>query len=230
MHSQEMTAKIANGHGFIAALEPNRGGSRPKALRGYGVDDSEWSGEDEILDKIHEMRCRIVTSPSFNSKKVLGAILFEKTMDGCVADGASVPDALKSRGIVPFLKVDKGLEDEADGVQLMKPNPLLDALLDQGEAAGIFGTKMRSVIQSAPTQGSGDRRSAVRSWQPDPGSRSDTDHRTRSEHEGGDRAQSEQLLLAEILRALDALAEGEQIMLKNFRCRSKPISTSLSSI
>ncbi|MXP43786.1 fructose bisphosphate aldolase [Allopontixanthobacter sediminis] len=214
MHSQEMTAKIANGHGFIAALDQS-GGSTPKALRGYGVDDSEWSGEDEMFGRIHDMRCRIVTSPSFNGEKVLGAILFEKTMDGCVADGTSVPDALKSRGIVPFLKVDKGLEDEADGVQLMKPNPTLDALLEKGKAAGIFGTKMRSVIQSANPTGI----AAIVDQQFEVG-RQILGHglmpiiEPEVNIKAEDRAQSEQLLLAEILRALEALPEGEQIMLK----------------
>lgn len=214
MQSQEMAAKIANGQGFIAALDQS-GGSTPKALRGYGVDDSEWSGDDEMFGKIHEMRCRIVTSPCFNGDKVLGAILFEKTMDGCVADGTSVPDKLKSRGIVPFLKVDKGLEDEADGVQLMKPNPALDALLEKAKAAGVYGTKMRSVIQSANPVGIAaiveqqfavGRQILARGLMPiiEP----------EVNIHAADRAQSEMILLAEIMKALDALPDGEQIMLK----------------
>lgn len=209
-----MTDKIATGEGFIAALDQS-GGSTPKALRGYGVDDSEWSGEDEMFGKIHEMRCRIVTSPSFNGEKVLGAILFEKTMDGCVADGTSVPEKLKSRGIVPFLKVDKGLEDETDGVQLMKPNPALDALLEKGKAAGIFGTKMRSVIQSANPAGV----AAIVDQQFEVG-RQILGHGLMPIIEpevnitADDRAQSEKILLAEILRALGALDDGTQVMLK----------------
>lgn len=214
MNSQEMTDNIANGQGFIAALDQS-GGSTPKALRGYGVEDSEWSGEDEMFGKIHEMRCRIVTSPSFNGDKVLGAILFEKTMDGCVADGTSVPDALKSRGIVPFLKVDKGLEDEADGVQLMKPNPTLDALLEKGKAAGIFGTKMRSVIQSANETGI----AKIVEQQFEVG-RQILGYglmpiiEPEVNIKAGDRAQSEQILLKEILRALDALPDDARVMLK----------------
>ncbi len=214
MQSQEMTAKIANGHGFIAALDQS-GGSTPKALRGYGVEDNEWSGDDEMFGKIHEMRCRIVTSPSFNGDKVLGAILFEKTMDGCVSDGTSVPDTLKSRGIVPFLKVDKGLEDEADGVQLMKPNPTLDALLEKGKAAGIYGTKMRSVIQSANPAGI----AAIVEQQFEVG-RLILSHglmpiiEPEANIQAADRAQSEAILLQEILKALDALSNSEQVMLK----------------
>ena len=214
MQAQEMTAKIANGQGFIAALDQS-GGSTPKALRGYGVDESEWSGDEEMFAKIHEMRCRIVTSPSFNGDKVLGAILFEKTMDGCVADGTSVPDKLKSRGIVPFLKVDKGLEDEADGVQLMKPNPALDALLEKGKAAGVYGTKMRSVIQAANPAGI----AAIVEQQFAVG-RQILAHGLMPIIEpevnihAADRAQSEAILLSEILKALDALPDGDQVMLK----------------
>ncbi|MCB2064012.1 MAG: fructose-bisphosphate aldolase, partial [Novosphingobium sp.] len=113
MNTSEMSAKIAQGNGFIAALDQS-GGSTPKALRGYGIEDSEWSGDDEMFAKVHEMRSRIITSPSFSSGKVIGAILFEKTMDGQV-DGKPTPSALIDRGVVPFIKIDKGLEDEADG-------------------------------------------------------------------------------------------------------------------
>jgi len=111
MNLDQMTAKIATGSGFIAALDQS-GGSTPKALRGYGVEDSEWSGDDEMFAAIHAMRSRVITSPSFANGKVIGAILFEKTMDGLV-EGVPTPDALKQRGIVPFIKVDQGLEDEA---------------------------------------------------------------------------------------------------------------------
>ena len=124
MNTEEMTAKIAAGNGFIAALDQS-GGSTPKALRGYGVEDSEWSGEDEMFGKIHEMRSRVITSPSFSNGKVIGAILFEKTMDSEV-DGKSTADALKERGVVPFIKIDQGLADEENGVQLMNPLTKLD--------------------------------------------------------------------------------------------------------
>ncbi len=147
MNTQEMTDRIANGQGFIAALDQS-GGSTPKALRGYGVEDGEWSGDEEMFAQIHAMRARVITSPCFASGKVIGAILFERTMDGEV-DGKPTSQALKARGIVPFIKVDEGLADEADGVQLMKPMVKLDALLAKSVAQGMFGTKMRSVIKSA---------------------------------------------------------------------------------
>ncbi|HEY6965527.1 MAG TPA: class I fructose-bisphosphate aldolase, partial [Erythrobacter sp.] len=137
MNTQEMTTRIANGQGFIAALDQS-GGSTPKALRGYGVEDSEWSGDEEMFAQIHAMRARVITAPSFASGKVIGAILFERTMDGLV-DGTTTGDALKARGIVPFIKVDEGLADEADGVQLMKPMTKLAALLEKSVAAGMFG-------------------------------------------------------------------------------------------
>ncbi|MGB3806760.1 MAG: class I fructose-bisphosphate aldolase, partial [Erythrobacter sp.] len=125
MNRQEMTAKIAEGRGFIAALDQS-GGSTPKALRGYGVEDGEWDGEEEMFAKIHEMRCRIVESPSFTGERVLGAILFERTMEGCNAEGMPIPERLSGKGIVPFLKVDKGMHDTENGAQLMKPMPNLE--------------------------------------------------------------------------------------------------------
>ncbi len=147
----QMRATIAKGDGFIAALDQS-GGSTPKALAGYGVDASEYSTDEEMFGLIHQMRSRIIKSPSFASGKVIGAILFERTMDGSV-DGVSVPQALIDRGIVPFIKIDKGLEDEANGVQLMKPMPGLDALLSRSKALGVFGTKERSVINAANPEG-----------------------------------------------------------------------------
>ena len=147
MNSAEMTAKIAAGQGFIAALDQS-GGSTPKALAGYGIEAGAWSDEAGMYGLIHEMRSRIIRSAVFNGDKVLGAILFERTMDGSV-DGTLVPAALIAKRIVPFIKIDKGLEDEVDGVQLMKPIPELDALLDKAKALGVFGTKERSVINSA---------------------------------------------------------------------------------
>ena len=147
MHSSKMMEQIAKGARFIAALDQS-GGSTPGALKGYGVAEDAYSTDDEMFAAIHAMRSRIITSPCFNGDKVIGAILFEKTMDG-EAGGVPVPQALWQRGVVPFLKVDKGLEDEADGVKLMKPMPDLDALCERAVAKGVFGTKMRSVIERA---------------------------------------------------------------------------------
>lgn len=151
MHTPEMLDKIENGSGFIAALDQS-GGSTPKALKGFGINEDAYGNDDEMFALIHKMRSRIVTSPSFNGEKVLGAILFEKTMDG-EAGGKPVPALLWEKGIVPFLKVDKGLDEESDGVQMMKPMPELDALLERGNSRGVFGTKMRSVINSASATG-----------------------------------------------------------------------------
>lgn len=151
MNTAEMTAKMTNGQGFIAALDQS-GGSTPKALKAYGVEEGAWSDDAGMYDLIHRMRVRIITSPAFTGDKVIGAILFERTMDG-QADGVSVPQALHARGVVPFLKIDKGLEDEANGVQLMKPMPNLDALLTRAGALGVFGTKERSVVNLANRDG-----------------------------------------------------------------------------
>jgi fructose-bisphosphate aldolase class I len=147
----EMLEKIKSGQGFIAALDQS-GGSTPKALKGYGIDEGEYSGDEEMFALIHAMRSRIVTAPCFNGDKVIGAILFERTMDG-EADGKPIPTLLWERGVVPFLKVDKGLEAEADGVQLMKSNADLDALCERAVAKGVFGTKMRSVVNLANPAG-----------------------------------------------------------------------------
>ncbi len=146
-----MLEQIKSGQGFIAALDQS-GGSTPKALKGYGIEADAFSNDEEMFGLIHAMRSRIVTAPCFNGEKVIGAILFERTMDG-EADGKPVPALLWERGVVPFLKVDKGLEDEADGVQLMKPNPGLDDLCARAVANGVFGTKMRSVVNLANPAG-----------------------------------------------------------------------------
>jgi fructose-bisphosphate aldolase class I len=213
MNTLEMTTRIATGQGFIAALDQS-GGSTPKALRGYGVDDSEWSGDEEMFAQIHAMRARVITSPCFGSGKVIGAILFERTMDG-VVDGVSTGDALKARGIVPFIKVDEGLADETDGVQLMKPMVKLAALLEKSVAAGIFGTKMRSVIKSANPAGI----AAVVAQQFEVGAQIiaaglmpiiEPEYDITSD----DRAAGEAILLEEIRKHLDALPEGQQVMLK----------------
>jgi fructose-bisphosphate aldolase class I len=151
MNTAEMTAKMAAGNGFIAALDQS-GGSTPKALAGYGIGEVAWSNEAQMFDLIHAMRERIITAPVFTGDKVIGAILFERTMDG-TAGGKPVPVALIEKGIVPFIKIDKGLEAEENGVQLMKPMPELDALLARSKALGVYGTKERSVINSANREG-----------------------------------------------------------------------------
>jgi len=151
MQYPEMLAKIAKGDGFIAALDQS-GGSTPKALKGYGIEDGAWSNDEEMFGLIHQMRSRIITSPCFGSGKVLGAILFERTMDGSV-QGKPTPQALIDQGIIPFIKIDKGLEEEANGVQMMKPMPELDALLARAKGLGVFGTKERSVINAANPEG-----------------------------------------------------------------------------
>lgn len=141
-------AKIKNDKGFIAALDQS-GGSTPKALKLYGVEETAWKDEQGMYDVVHAMRTRMITSPAFSGQRLIGAILFENTMDRDI-DGKPTPTYLwLAKGVVPFLKVDKGLADEKDGVQLMKPNPGLDALLKRAKAKDVFGTKMRSVIKQA---------------------------------------------------------------------------------
>src|SRR5881398_2094418 len=151
MTNAEMTAKIAHGDGFIAALDQS-GGSTPKALAGYGIEEGAWARDEEMFDLIHQMRSRIITAPCFGSGKVIGAILFERTMDGSI-DGKPVPQALIDKGVVPFIKIDKGLEAEDSGVQMMKPMPGLDGLLERARSLGVFGTKERSVINAANEAG-----------------------------------------------------------------------------
>ncbi len=213
MQFTEMAAKMADGNGFIAALDQS-GGSTPKALKGYGVEEGAWSTEEEMFGLIHQMRARIIASPAFTGDKVIGAILFERTMDGQV-NGVPTPQALIAKGVVPFIKVDKGLEDETNGVQLMKPMPTLDALLERSKALGVFGTKERSVIHSANAEGI----AAVVKQQFEIGSQVlshgmmpiiEPEVNIKSET----RAECDALLLAEILKNLDALPEGTRVMLK----------------
>jgi fructose-bisphosphate aldolase class I len=209
----EMLEKIEKGQGFIAALDQS-GGSTPGALKAYGVGEDAYSNEAEMFDLVHQMRSRIITAPSFGSGKVIGAILFEKTMDGS-ANGKPVPELLWDRGVVPFLKVDKGLADEADGVQLMKPNPDLEALLDRANAKGIFGTKMRSVIKLANPEGI----AAVVAQQFDEAKRILAKGlmpiiEPEVSIKSPERDAADRLMLAEILKQLDALPEGEKVMLK----------------
>ena len=151
MNQADMMTKIERGDGFIAALDQS-GGSTPKALKGYGIEEGAWSNDEEMFGLIHQMRSRIISSPSFGSGKVLGAILFERTMDGTI-DGKPVPQVLIEKGVVPFIKIDKGLEEEANGVQMMKPMPTLIDLLTRAKGLGVFGTKERSVINLANPEG-----------------------------------------------------------------------------
>jgi fructose-bisphosphate aldolase class I len=148
----EQANKMRTGKGFIAALDQS-GGSTPKALRLYGIEESEYSGDAQMFDLIHGMRTRMIKSPAFNGDRVLGAILFEGTMDRDIDGIGSAEYLWSKKGVIPFLKVDKGLADEANGVQVMKPMPELDALLTRAVAKGIFGTKMRSVIKLANKAG-----------------------------------------------------------------------------
>ena len=209
----EMLEKIEKGQGFIAALDQS-GGSTPGALKAYGVDEGAWSNEEEMFALVHQMRPRIITSPCFGRGKVIGAILFEKTMDG-EAGGKPVPELLWERGVVPFLKVDKGLADEADGVQLMKPNPDLEALLDRANTKGIFGTKMRSVIKLANPAGI----AAAVAQQFDEAKRILAKGlmpivEPEVSIKSPERDEADRILLAEILKQLDGLPEGERVMLK----------------
>ena len=213
MNQEEMRAKIARGDGFIAALDQS-GGSTPKALQGYGVEEGAWSNDKEMFGLIHKMRSRIITSPCFASGKVIGAILFERTMDGMV-EGKPTPQALIDRGIVPFIKIDKGLEAEENGVQVMKPMPELDALLDRARSLDVFGTKERSVINSANAAGI-----AVAVAQQFQVAKQVLAHglvpivEPEVNIKSTDRAESDDLLLTAILEELDEIPDGQQVMLK----------------
>ncbi|HRP79502.1 MAG TPA: fructose bisphosphate aldolase [Aquamicrobium sp.] len=209
-----MAEQAANKDGFIAALDQS-GGSTPKALKLYGVDEGAWSNETEMFDLIHQMRARIIKSPAFTGDKVMGAILFEQTMDRDI-DGVPTAQYLwEKRGVVPFLKVDKGLADEKDGVKLMKPMPALDALLERAVAKGVFGTKMRSVIDAANPAGI----AANVAQQFEVGNQI-LGHGLMPIIEPevtisiADKAEAEEILLAEIGKQLDTVPAGKQVMLK----------------
>jgi fructose-bisphosphate aldolase class I len=213
MDHQSMAAQITHGDGFIAALDQS-GGSTPGALRLYGIPDTAYTGEAEMFALMHDMRVRIMTSPAFTGAQVLGAILFENTMDGQAA-GTPVPAFLWKRGVVPFLKVDKGLEAEKDGVSLMKPMPDLDALLARAVSLGVFGTKMRSTI-NLPSQ---DGIAAIVKQQFEvAGQIAGHGLMPIIEPEvlikSPDKAGAEAILRTEILKQLDALPDGQQVMLK----------------
>jgi fructose-bisphosphate aldolase class I len=213
MNQSEMTAKMERGDGFIAALDQS-GGSTPKALKGYGIEEGAWSSDEQMFELIHQMRSRIITSPCFGSGKVIGAILFERTMDGQVA-GKPTPQALIDQGVVPFIKIDKGLEQEANGVQLMKDNPGLDALLIRAKGLGVFGTKERSVINLANREGIA---GAVK--QQFDVARQVLSHglmpiiEPEVNIKSPQRDAADRILLEEILKNLDSIPEGQRVMLK----------------
>jgi fructose-bisphosphate aldolase, class I len=214
MANDKMMAQMSGKGGFIAALDQS-GGSSPGALRLYGIPDNAYSGDAEMFRLIHQMRVRIMTAPAFTGAKVIAAILFEGTMDG-QAQEKPVPAFLwEERGVIPFLKVDKGLEAEKDGVNLMRPMPALDALLTRAVKLGVFGTKMRSVINLPSKEGI----AAVVTQQFDVAAQI-------AEHgllpiiepevsiKSPDKAGAEAILLAALTRKLDALPDGRQVILK----------------
>jgi fructose-bisphosphate aldolase class I len=213
MNTAEMTAKIAAGHGFIAALDQS-GGSTPKALKGYGIEEGVWSNDAEMFDLIHQMRVRIITSPAFTGDKVIAAILFERTMDG-QANGKPVPQALHDRGVVPFIKIDKGLEDEANGVQLMRPMPGIDDLLARAAKLGMFGTKERSVVNLANREGI----AAIVKQQFEVGQQV-LSHglvpilEPEVNIKSAERAECDAILADELKKALDAMTGDAKVMLK----------------
>ena len=211
---QAKADRIRSGAGFIAALDQS-GGSTPRALAMYGVPEDAYSGEEEMYDQVHAMRARLMTSPAFGGDRVLGAILFEGTMDRNVAGRPTAAYLWEERGVVPFVKVDQGLADEEGGMQLMRPMPGLDALLARARDNGVFGTKMRSVIKVADPEGV--RRvvdqqfevaERIRAAGLVPIIEPEVDIRSPQKRE------AEDLLLAELARHLDALGDGPPVMLK----------------
>lgn len=214
MSNQQQAERMTSGKGFIAALDQS-GGSTPKALRLYGIEDNAYSSEKEMFDLIHQMRSRIITSPAFTGDRVLAAILFEQTMDREIAGKPSTTYLWETKGVVPILKIDKGLADASDDVQLMKPIPGLDELLTRAAGLGVFGTKERSVIGGANPKGI----AAVVAQQFELG------HQVLSHDlvpiiepevtiSISDKAEAEGILRDEITKQLDAVPEGQRVMLK----------------
>lgn len=212
--TQAMLAKVKTQDGFIAALDQS-GGSTPKALKLYGVEENEYNGDVEMFDMVHQMRTRIITNNAFNGDRVLGAILFENTLDRNIKDKSSAQFLWQEKQVVPFLKVDKGLADESNGVQLMKDMPELDALLDKAVSQNVFGTKMRSVIKLANAQGIADiveqqvsvgkqimAKGLVPIIEPE------------VDIHSPEKSDAEALLKAELIKHLDQLAVDQQVMLK----------------
>ncbi len=214
MSKDLQTEQMTNGQGFIAALDQS-GGSTPKALRLYGIAEDAYASEEEMYDLIHQMRSRIAQAPAFTGDKVIGAILFEKTMDREIGGKPAAQFLWEDRHVVPFLKIDKGLEAEAEGVRLMKPIDGLAALLERAVSKGIFGTKERSVIEAANPKGI----KAIVDQQFELGKKV-LAHGLIPIIEPEvtisipDKAEAEEILLAEITRQLDALPDGQKVMLK----------------
>lgn len=206
--------KVRSGAGFIAALDQS-GGSTPKALKAYGLEGDEWSNDDEMFDLVHQMRTRIITSSSFHGDRIVGAILFEGTMDRNIEGKGTAEYLWTEKHVVPFLKIDKGLAEEADGVQLMKPIPGLDETLERARAKGIFGTKERSVIKQANPAGI----AAIVNQQFEVGKRVLAHGlvpilEPEIDIKCPDKAEAETILEAEIRKGLDALEPGRKVMLK----------------
>jgi len=214
MPNAAMTTQMQTGQGFIAALDQS-GGSTPKALRLYGIEEDQYGSEAEMFDLIHDMRARIATAPAFTGDKVIGAILFEMTMDRQIGGKPAATYLWEDRGVVPFLKIDKGLDDETDGVQMMKAIPDLGDLLDRAVGHGIFGTKERSVIHAANAVGIANivaqqvdlgfevlAKGLVPILEPEVSINAE------------DKAEAEDILLAELLKGCDAVPDGKQVMLK----------------
>ncbi|MFP6560269.1 fructose bisphosphate aldolase [Paraburkholderia sp. B3] len=214
MPNETMLAQMRSKPGFIAALDQS-GGSTPGALRQYGIPESAYSGDADMFRLMHGMRVRIVTAPAFTGEKIIGAILFEATMDGKAQDKPVPAFLWHDRGVVPFLKVDKGLATEADGVRLMKPIPELDALLARAVQAGIFGTKMRSVIERASPTGI----AAIAAQQFELGEQIGAHGlvpilEPEVSIKIPDKAEAEALLRDELLKGLDALPASRDVMIK----------------
>ncbi|HEV3365711.1 MAG TPA: fructose bisphosphate aldolase [Acidimicrobiia bacterium] len=212
--NEEQLQKMREGAGFIAALDQS-GGSTPKALKLYGIAEGSWSNDDEMFDLIHDMRARIIKSAAFNGDRILGAILFEKTMDRQIDDLDTGDYLWAKKNIVPFLKIDKGLDAEADGVQLMKPMPDLDSLLERGVAKNMFGTKERSVIKLANPKGV----QAIADQQFEVGKQV-LRHglipilEPEIDIKSPEKAQAEELLREALLSGLDGVPDGQQVMFK----------------
>lgn len=214
MSKQKQLEKIRTAQGFIAALDQS-GGSTPKALGIYGIDEDAWSSDEEMFDIVHQMRTRIITSPSFGGDRILGSILFENTMDRDIEGQPAAQYLWEIKNVVPFLKVDKGLASEVDGVQLMKPIPELDALLERANTKNIFGTKMRSLIKRASAAGI----QAVVEQQFDIGKQILAAGfvpiiEPEVDINCPEKRKAETLLKAEILDHLNGLADGQLVMLK----------------
>jgi fructose-bisphosphate aldolase class I len=212
--NQQQHAKIQSAKGFVAALDQS-GGSTPKALSLYGIKPDAYSGDAQMFDLVHAMRTRIITSPAFKGDRILGAILFEQTMDREIEGRGTAEYLWSVKQVVPFLKVDKGLADAANGAQVMKPNPGLDDLLARARTKGIFGTKMRSMIKSANTKGI----DAVVTQQFAIGAQILAAGlmpiiEPEVDIHAPDKADAEKLLKAAILKELDALGASRQVMLK----------------